>query len=726
MKHTWSVCALALVAVACTRGEADIYAPAGGCYAVSDPDGESFLLASDAAVAWSDNASTALKFRLQPADLGTYVFYDDEQRYLIAAGARLRVTADKTDIAARLGVETSAALWVLESADRGVGIYRLRHQKSGRYIAEDGLADEDEARLIALAPRDGCAEYPELSLDAAGTPRSEPFENGDLFGAADVHSHLFTNLGFGNSGIFHGAPFHPLGVEHALEDCDEVHGEGGRRDLVNYFLSGNQDVEIEAIAQVFTQGRVDEYNHDTTGYPVFASWPDARNSPTHQTQYYRWLERAYMAGLRLIVQLATGQSVLCDLMVGVGAQTAAYSCNDMVSVDYTIEQVRALERYIDAQHGGPGQGWFRIVESPSAARKVINQGKLAVVLGIEISNLFDCFLTPPEGMPACDRDHILREVAEYYDRGVRVVFPVHKHDNGFSAGDGNRGALELGNILNSGHYSDFSNVDCPDFDSFDSGDVVFGGLNRPRADYFAPPDFRIDKLGDDPLQTVLPLVPELTGPSLKGSWCKSHGLTEQGRILFDELIRRGMVIDIAHLPKRAVVEALALLKARKYPALSTHGSDMNGLLYEIGGLRTAGFGTCGDVGGRDTLGEGYRKRTREAQEKTGLPAVPFGFDLNGFAGSRAPRFGERSHCAQPQANPVEYPFRSFDGQVEFTQPRMGERVVDFNTEGMLHLGLLPELIEDVRREGMSDADLEPLFRSAESFVRVWEAGEAAR
>ncbi len=45
----------------------------------------------------------------------------------------------------------------------------------------------------------------------------------------------------------------------------------------------------------------------------------------------------------------------------------------------------ALQNYIDAQSGGPGKGWFRIVTDPFQARKVINQGKLAVVEGIEVS-----------------------------------------------------------------------------------------------------------------------------------------------------------------------------------------------------------------------------------------------------------------------------------------------------------------------------------------------------
>jgi hypothetical protein len=64
--------------------------------------------------------------------------------------------------------------------------------------------------------------------------------------------------------------------------------------------------------------------------------------------------------------------------------------------------------------------------------------------------------------------------------------------------------------------------------------------------------------------------------------------------------------------------------------------------------------------------------------------------------------------------------------VTFTPPRLGNRTVDFNTEGMLHIGLLPELIEDARRDGVSDAELEPLFRSAEGVHPHVGAGRGAR
>ena len=54
---------------------------------------------------------------------------------------------------------------------------------------------------------------------------------------------------------------------------------------------------------------------------------------------------------------------------------------------------------------------------------------------------------------------------------------------------------------------------------------------------------------------------------------------------------------------------------------------------------------------------------------------------------------------------------------------VGNRTLDFNTEGMVHLGLVAELIEDVRRDGATDEEMEPLFRSAEGYLRMWEKSE---
>ena len=72
---------------------------------------------------------------------------------------------------------------------------------------------------------------------------------------------------------------------------------------------------------------------------------------------------------------------------------------------------------------------------------------------------------------------------------------------------------------------------------------------------------------------------------------------------------------------------------------------------------------------------------------------------------------------------MTYPFTSYAGDVTFTEPVIGERTLDFNTEGLVHVGMIPELIEDARHDGVTDEELEILFRSAEGYIRMWERAE---
>ena len=78
------------------------------------------------------------------------------------------------------------------------------------------------------------------------------------------------------------------------------------------------------------------------------------------------------------------------------------NCNDMVSAYKQADDMYALQDYIDAQFGGPGKGFLRIVKSPTEAREVINAGKLAMVLGVEVSEVLDCgqFNDTPSARPS--------------------------------------------------------------------------------------------------------------------------------------------------------------------------------------------------------------------------------------------------------------------------------------------------------------------------------------
>lgn len=665
------------------------------------------------------------RFHLRAADLGVFLLHDADARYLASEGERLeRVDTLASDVTTRRDGFVSGGEWEISALGAGVA---LRHRRSQRWLGTSGLlpAEQPEGEELRLEPAEGCVAPPELSLDATGTVGRTTFEDGDLYGIVDTHAHLMSNWGFGGGGIFHGAPFHRLGVEHALPDCDASHGPEGRTDFIGFaFDQGGADaVGIGAVLGGLLAGEVSQPVHVTDGYPDFTEWPDAVRRSTHQTEYHRWIERAYLAGLRLIVQHATTNAVLCQLSAGSADLDLRYPCDDMVAVDRSLDEVFAMERYLDAQAGGEGKGWFRIVRSPAEARQVIAAGKLAVVLGIEASDLFDCRLVPREGGPVCDEAHVVAQLDAYHAKGVRALFPVHKYDNQFSAGDGDRNFIEMGNFLNSGHFNNFVE-DCPDVpSSFDRGDVVFGGLNEPREDYLAPPPNDFSGFADDPLGTALPFFSRLTAPPMEGDFCQQTGLTELGRFLLQQMMQRGMIAEIDHLPRRSYVEAFDILQANQYPAAGTHGNTYDGRLYDIGGVSRTGIGRCRDPERPGQLLASLRGRLAQIEAAGGYPAEGFGFDLNGFAGARGGRF-EEGACADPQEGRLSYPFSSYAGDVEFTQPFVGNRQIDFDEEGFVHIGMLPELLQDARTDAVSDEDLEPLFRSAEGYVRMWERAEA--
>lgn len=714
----------------------DIYNVVNGCFSVdatAPGSNNTRWLVADSVDGVNTYAFTGLedaagaRFFLRASDLGTYLFYDAEGNYLsVADGAFARVAQLDSDILLLDDSFVSPAEWELQVSASDPSRFQLRHYQTGQFLTRKGLTEsESDAAVVALYPKDSdeCAEFPEMTLDATGAVEPRQWPDGDVYGIVDSHSHLLTNFGFGGGGIFHGAPFHRLGVEHALSSCETFHGPEGRRDVVGYAFGTNAVTDLDAIVDLLGTGETPEFNHFPDGYPDFVDWPSSYGQATHQMQYYVWLQRAYLSGLRLVVQHATTNSVLCELVLGLDSQDVRYSCNDMVAVDRQIEEAFNMERYIDAQSGGPGQGWFRIVRSPAEAREVINQGKLAVVLGIETSNLFDCYLTPPAGVEQCTADSVRDALDYYYDLGVRVMFPAHKFDNAFAAGDGDRNVGQLGSFINSGHPSNFV-LDCPDVPSvFDKGDVSFGGLNEPRENYLDPAPYDFSTFVENPLRSLLPFLQEFQEPPLEGEYCQNAGLTELGETLLLEMMARGMVIEVDHLPKRGYQRAYELLVENDYPATGSHGNTNRGQIYQLGGISKTGFGGCGSPDTPNTMANGFRGRIQQIVDNGGYPAEGFGFDFNGFAGGRRPRFGDSSRCEQPQANPVEYPFQSYAGDITFTEPRLGNRAVDFNTEGMLHLGLLPELIEDVRRDGTPDEDLEPLFRSAEAYLRTWERSE---
>jgi len=330
-------------------------------------------------------------------------------------------------------------------------------------VKDDGmlfLAQRDEsvsAQGFSFAPVSGCAEFPEAQSNMADEDPTglEPsfkgtLPDGRVLGHADVHVHISATTFLG--GAQWGWPFHQYGVPHALGDCEELHGPSGTTDAVGAFLGGDFD------------------GHDTTGWPTFPDWP-ARDMLTHEAIYWKWIERAWQAGLRLAVNDVVDNETLCELQRNVSGTPGA-DCNSMNNATDQVGTMYAMQDYIDAQYGGRGEGFFQIVLDPAQARSEIEKGNLAVVLGIEISNLLNCKVTynplrtqepfeetgdplaggntygctMEEGQP----NSITTQLQRLHDLGIRQVISIHEFDNAFGGNGIFLDLLNVGNRENSG------------------------------------------------------------------------------------------------------------------------------------------------------------------------------------------------------------------------------------------------------------------------------------
>ena len=116
----------------------------------------------------------------------------------------------------------------------------------------------------------------------------------------------------------------------------------------------------------------------------------------------------------------------------------------------------------------------------------------------------------------------------------------------------------------------------------------------------------------------------------------------------------------------------------------------------------------------------------------GVVGVALATDMMGATQETAPRFGpDAAGCPaldppNSQASKLAYPFPAEDGSGWFWPQVTGSRMFDFNEQGLAHVGLLPDLLADIRYDatnktwGMTATERNPIYRSAEAYIRMWE------
>jgi microsomal dipeptidase-like Zn-dependent dipeptidase len=645
----------------------DVHSFAGGCYALRDATtGRYARLDALGATVASDRA-TATPFRMQATALGRYLLFGPDGR-MPQAGLLDTVTTTTTP--------GPSADWAVRASG---GKLALRNLASGRGLTVAGgrlaQAAAAEARWQPVATG-GCAAFPDIAVGMTGTPLRGATPTSRVRGFLDAHTHLgaFRFLG----GRFHcGRPWSPYGVTVAMEDCVDHQGDGVGAVAENFFTTGTP---------VGT--------HESDGWPTFGGWPRA-DSLTHEGTYWRWIERAWRGGLRIMVQDLVENRALCEIY----PLKAGTSCNEMDSVRLQAADMYALQDYIDAQFKGPGKGFFRIVRSSAEARRVINDGKLAVVLGVEVSEVLDCGQT--NGTPHCTRESIAAGLDELHALGVRSLFPVHKFDNalgGTAYDDEATGLLvNVGNKYATGRWWQPERC-APDAVESDNTPTNLNGNQEVLAAVLGEGVRPL--LGGD-----LPAYPS-------GPLCNPYGLTALGRYAIGAMADRGLIIETDHLSVKARDEALDILERRRYAGLiSSHGwgdGVSQERLQDLGGVVAPYAETSTDYV------EAWRQ-ARSTRAEGALFGIGYGTDTNGLGAQAGVREGNA-------ANPVRYPYRTFDGGTVVDRNVSGTRVWDVNVDGAAHYGMFPDWVEDLRVIAGPQI-VDDLADGAEAYLQMWARAE---
>lgn len=610
------------------------------------------------------------------------------------------------------------ALWdLIESASNSERFF-IRSHVTGMnlHLSPEllGLNSEaTDAQLFELIAAQDCARYPEvplnLSVDEAGPAiylkdvrrfAGMGFDQDDVFGYVDAHAHISAYEFIGGR-INYGDPFHKFGIDHALEDCEVNHGPSGSTGFVEAVTTNPQP-------------------HATRGWPDFPYWP-VNNSLQHHQSYYRWIERSYYGGQKILVNHLVHNEILCQLN-----PQKENECDAMPAIVLQAQRMHEMQEYIDAQHGGPGQGWFQIVTSPAQARAVIGAGKMAVILGVEMSKVLNC--GEFQGIPECSFEEIQQRLDVLAQWGVRSLYPVHKFDNAFGGhlldlGNpvGIAGVLYAGNFGETGHPIEYET--CPDDE--------YGGTEddqEPSLDPLGLIDqllFNLDYLGQ-----AFPQSPEEFSPydPRQGAehLCNTRGLTPQGERLIAELMRRGWMIETDHISRKAAARILEITAAYDYPVVNAHGGwggtqALRDRIARQGGS-TNNFSSVRDGLVRGLLENG--RRSRAPQYLVGpYGGSGFGTDVNGIA----------SLPGHPGDAPADfYPFQSIDGRVRFDTQTTGDHAFSlFEGRGVAHYGLYPDVIADMVAnssfpEEEVDEAIGHLFTSAEAYLRMWERAATGR
>jgi microsomal dipeptidase-like Zn-dependent dipeptidase len=367
----------------------------------------------------------------------------------------------------------------------------------------------------------------------------------------------------------------------------------------------------------------------------------------------------------------------------------------------------------------------------------------------------------------------MEQVRQLYGLGVRHITPVHLMDNVFGSSAVYK---DIFNYLNAWFHNRPFDVDdgTPLGVNFMPGRAILFPkflFNIPTVPGFAT--------GADLFRHGYTQTDGLNSPHKFAGYINKWGLDNyvaplggapkpDARSMYREMMKLGMLIDIAHMSHRSVEDILNMTNPARnkggngYPVSSSHGGIRELSVDGHANERSLSEAQCREVlalGGTLGLGIGpesskpfgsavandapetSKSFAQIVQRSNALfsPAsrsggLTLGSDFNGLNGMMRPRFGPKAKSSG-QTNGVRYGQNFSGAPVLTSQPPMvsfilngqsGPRIFDFNTHGLAHAGMVPDMFQDARNVGLPPAQIGSFFRGAEDFLRMWEKCESLR
>ncbi len=517
-----------------------------------------------------------------------------------------------------------------------------------------------------------------------------------LWGFADLHAHPASHLAFGandlgENGIFWGKPGTRHDVPPTPADLPPCDVAGHSTDDAGPVRGGTRRAVIDTIERLGTT------HHGPSGWPSFADWPKGGDI-LHQSMHVSWIHRAWQGGLRLMIASVTDNETLSMLWNRTyGASRPSHNPNQ--DYESARKQLSFLHALVAAN-----SSWMQIARSSAEARAIVAANHLAIILGVEMDQL-----------------SVEQIVALKNEFDVRSVIPIHLTDNVFGGVAVYNDAFNTHNWFVNDYFFqveadpslDF-HLDRPEWLKYLTNNPFWGG-DLAKYGAMEPQD-----------------VDDSTYANLHYAERRGHknarGLNSGPMV---QLMREGLLIDVAHMSEKSQSGAIDLATNYHYPMMNSHtglrpdvgrASDERAMkrgqaqrIASLGGV--LGFGTQG----RNSLTP-WLDEFGDALNAMGNRGVALGTDMNGYA----PQFA-RSEIAVNY--PIDVAARSAAAAgasaENLDRSVVGTKTFDFTTDGVGHYGMLPDFLQALSQHPGAHDKVEALFRSAEDVVQMWERVEAS-